>query len=250
MDPFSQKFQNISNNELLAILDQQEDYTPEALEAARAEFDRRSISEDEIAAFQKKKLESIEGEAERQQKAAKKAEHFRNMLSSGFSGNKEGRTTRMMINLLAAVFGALSLLKLVKEFDLFIFMITDKEASWDMEMILYYVHVLFLPVAVVSFYMRKQTGWILLGVYMVLSICGGLYSLYLSLKPGPSFLQFEAIFPSPDPMAFIIVLGFYGGCSWLLCRPSLREVFSIGQKLMLRVAIGGLLYFLITIAFS
>lgn len=247
---FAHKYRKLSNRELLALLDNKEDYTHEAIEAARDEIALRGINQEEIDAFQQEKVLAAELEAERLRKAEEQKKQARELAQSalrGFNTKKEDRLTRLLIGILAGCFGLIALFQIAVEAELFIWMFTDDLAEWDISMLFYFLPIVFLAVAVVSFFLRKKTGWLLMGTYLIYGAVMAIHGVVLSLDSGPELPQFDLLFPRANPLMFVFKLFFWAGSFWMINLPFIKTVYESGKKEFIRAIVLGVLWALFAI---
>mgnify|MGYP006391079345 CR=1 FL=1 len=95
---------------------------------------------------------------------------------------------------------------------------------------LYFFPLLFEIVSVITFWLKKQIGWILLVAFCSYSLIEVLYALYYSISLQFRENNFSDYFPTPSPTAYIISILFYVGTLFVLNKQDIKEVFDIDRS--------------------
>lgn len=107
-------------------------------------------------------------------------------------------------------------------------MFSDDGGEWDLSMVEYFLPLILLPVAVLLFWNRKRSGWILLAVFMTYSAVTAFGLFLMDLGKSPSGIPaLENLFPTVSPIAYILTMLFYTGFLLLICRQGVRNEFNI-----------------------
>jgi len=234
---FSEKFNTYSNVDLLRIIENPNDYQPQAVETAKTIFSERQLSEMEI------KIAENELENERQQKLKKEQnkliveEKVKNIGNSIFDLinpiQKKTPTPEKSIKIISIIFGGLFLFQLYKEFGMLRFMFTDSYAEWGFDMVLYFLPLIIIPTATILFYMRKKTGWLLLTMFLTYSAVLTIGMIILTMNMKPSGIEvLDNIFPQTPLLTYILVFLFYTGIIWAISREKIRIIYSINKLTM------------------
>lgn len=233
-DDFRALYKTISHTELLSILENHADYLPIAIDAAKAELADRHLTENEISEA-KQPIVSIQVKKEKQAEKIKaiesKLKSTGNSIIDTLNPIQEGLpTTEKTIRYIVLVFGLLILYYLVTEAR------NTREYLRDFDqiplaIILLIFPIIISPVAIFFFWKRKTLGWVLLTILATFSIVTILFELYYIITwetPRYSFLVNE--FSRPDPIAPILRLVFFGATLFVICKPTIREIFSVTQQ--------------------
>ena len=236
---FSEYYKKITNLELLGILDKPADYEPAAIEAAKQELANRNLSREQI--YEARHLiltKQLEKEKAKEKVKAvenkiKEAGHTFfdtiNPIQTGIN------STEKNIRVIVIVFGGIFLYQLIKDFREHIFYL-KRFFSSPFDSSMYLLPLILLLVAVIMFWKRKRSGWILLLSYLVFSIIGVIWIL---LQPftwsSGGFL--DKLIPRPSPTTYFLQLLFLGATIFALCKPNIREVFVVDKRRM-NVTIG------------
>jgi hypothetical protein len=254
-DHFSDYYKTITHTELLAILDNPADYQPAAIEAAKAELERRQLSEaDILEARQPMKEKQLRKEAEREKLKAVE-EKIKAAGTSFFDTinplQQEIPSAEKMIRLTTLVFAGLFLYEVFSNFQLHLSNLKDLP-RYPYELGVTFFFLLLLPVALFFLWKRKPLGWILLIAYLCFSIMGTLWLLFMAYTHRSSGYGILDIYlPTPSYTTYIIQLLFLGGSVYVLCRKNIREVLAITEdKMIWTISISLLISFFLVYGMS
>ncbi|MNS29664.1 hypothetical protein D3C72_616720 [compost metagenome] len=229
MTDFTKRFATFSNSELLRIIDSPNDYQPLAIVAAQTIIASRQLSDDDI------EIAKAELAALVQEKEAKTKNLENKVKNIGASVlaivnpiQTETPSSDKIIKIISIVFSGLFLFQLYKELGMISFMFTDSEAKWGSSMLLYFLPLLIVPIATVLFFKRKKLGWTLLAIFLTYSAVNSIGLFILTLNREPSAL--DAIFPQTSPIIQMLILLFFGGTLWTICREHIREIYFVDKK--------------------
>lgn len=232
MNQFTERYKLISNSELLIIIENTSDYQPEAVEAAKNELEQRQLTDQEL----KEAKTELEAERQEKDKQTEKVQEVKNRVKKIWASIADtinpiqysAATSEKLIKLIVIVFGLISVYQFYNQFGILKLMFSDIYGGWDLSTILFLVPLFMLPTSIILFWLRKKTGWILLGAYLTYSALNaiGLLIMTWNLKPSGN------LFPQTEPVTHIVVILFFGGTLWTMCKENLREQFSIDRKLM------------------
>lgn len=232
MSDFAERFKNHSNSHLLKIIESKGEYQPEAIDAAKTIFERRQLTEDEI---QLAKAEIANEQREKDalhQKKIKIANELKDFGSSVVETIDPLQTAppsaTKIIRVITLIFGLFYLYTLSEEYGFIKFMLTDIYAEWDVPTVVSLLPLVWVPVSLVLFYMRKRIGWILLAIFIGYSILNALLMIYAALTQKSTVL--DNIFLPLSPVRGIALLVFFCGVLWLICKANTREVYGIAKK--------------------
>lgn len=229
MSQLSEVYKTYSVTALLRIIENPENYRPEAVKTARDELDARGLTPDD------KNRARAELEAERQELALKKEhrEEIKNTLKEKGSGimdyinpiqdnEDDTRKSPRLINTIAIIFLAIGLLQIITQFDLITGLFQD--ARWDFSVVIFLFPVIITPLAAILFWMKKTVGWILLSIYLSFALMGLLWMFFIAYDP-----------------AFLIGSLFFSGTLWTISQERIRNVFKISTDTMYASVIASIL---------
>ena len=231
---FSKYYKTISNTELLNILENQSDYQPSAVEAAKKEFLERQLSDAEIKEAKEPLIaKQIEKEKQKEKVKAiedKVRETGHTILETLNPIQPDIPSTEKIIRLIVIIFGGIFLYQFIKDFRTHLAYIKDIP-RFPFESILYLLPLILLPVATFTFWKRMTIGWTLLIAFLTYSVSNALVALFYSLtwRSSGSF-GLDNLFPRPSPITYILQLGFLIAAIVVLCKANIRQVFSIKEQ--------------------
>jgi len=231
---FSEYYKKITDSELLNILDNTKDYQPAAIEAAKKELANRNLPDEQIREEKRlllfKQLEKVKEKEKRKIVETKIKEAGYTFLDTINPIQTGIDRTEKNIRVIVIVFGGIFLYELIKDFRTHVFYLSRFFSSaFDSSM--YLLPLILLLVAEIMFWKRKRSGWTLLMAYLVYSATGVFWMLLQPITWSSSgFL--DKLIPRPSPTTYILQLLFLGATIFVLCKPNIREVFSVDQRRM------------------
>ena len=240
LNDFSKYFKSLSNTELLEILENQENYQPFAIEAAKNEIEARKLSEVEIAKAKEpiilKQLEK-ENQEKKIKAVSNKVKNVGNTVIETLNPiQDDAPTPDNIIRLISIVFWGIYIYNLFTEFGLFLAIAQDLK-RFDSSSFFYLFPFIIVPIATVSFQMKKTIGWILLSFFIIYTLLGQIWMLVDRLKWHSNNIFLEKLFPQPTPVAYILHIGFLIGIFYVISKPNIREVFKINKSRFLATTI-------------
>ncbi|MEM7108944.1 MAG: hypothetical protein AAF519_12020 [Bacteroidota bacterium] len=242
MNQFTERYKTFSNSDLLRVIDNQSDYQPEAVEAAKTEIDQRNLSDQEMTEAK----DELETERQKKQKLnEKRAEVEQKVKTIGTSIfdtinpiQKSAPTAEKLIRLITIVFGLITVVKWYNELGLVKFMLTDDTGGWDLSMIEYFLPLILLPAAVILFWLRKKSGWILMAVYLTYSAISAFGLIIMTWNMEPLGIPaLDSLFPQTSSTTQILTTLFFGVTLWVMTKKEIKEHYDINRQTMI-AAIG------------
>jgi len=252
---FSEYYKTISNSELLHILENPNDYQPPAVNAAKQEFAARQLSEIEI---KEAKEPLIASQAKKEQQKQKLNIFEDKVKNTGYSlldtlnpVQTGTPTTEKSVRLIVIIFSGLFLYQATRDYQLFKAYIQDFPRS-PLVSCLILLPFIILPVAIFTFWKKRQIGWTLLTIFLTFSIVGVLWAFYQSLTWKPSGLVgLDNLFSRPSLTTYVIQVLFFIGTLYVLCKKDMRDVFFISnRKMQTTIATTAVVSFLLILATS
>lgn len=229
MSQLSEVYKTYSVTALLRIIENPENYRPEAVKTARDELDARDLTPDD------KNRARAELEAERQVLALKKEyrKEIKNTLKEKGSGimdyinpiqnnEDDARKSPRLINTIAIIFLAIGLLQIITQFGLITGLFQD--TRWNFSVVIFLFPVIITPLAAILFWMKKTAGWILLSIYLSFALMGLLWMFFIAYDP-----------------TFLIGSLFFSGTLWTISQERIRSVFKISTDTMYASVIASIL---------
>jgi len=239
MTCFTERFKTYSNSQLLEIIENPDDYQPDAVKTAEAIISGRQLTDEEM------ELARIELDAEKQKimsKELQKNELYEELKNFGESvleninpiQDKSYSATKT-IKIISILLGVIFLFRLYGEFGMIRFMFTDYADEWDLSMIFNYLPLLILATSAILFWMKKKAGWILAGISLTHDTLAAFQRFHThlirqSMEANPLI---DLLLPQVPPVYFLIASLFFIGMLVAICRKNIREVFSVGKLAMI-----------------
>ena len=238
---FTEYYKTISNTELLSILENPGDYQPEAIEAAKKEFSDRQLSEAEITEAREPTL-AKRSQKEKQREKIRSIEtkvrttginliETLNPIQSGI------QTSEKIIRYIVVIFGIFLLYQLFS--DRYLIIESIKEVTrFPTASLIYLIPLLLSLVAIITFWKRKQIGWILLTIFLTFSFVAVVWVLVQTILRQSSGNSFTDNFISPPAVTpQVIQFVFFTGILYVVSKKNIREVFSVSEDKMLATII-------------
>jgi hypothetical protein len=241
---FAERYKKMSNSELMEVLQNPSHYQPSALSVARSVFASRQLSEIEI----KEAKQFLLSEKRKKEKQHEKIEAAKAKVTDAGNAlldtvNPIQTTTasaEKYIRLITLAFTGILIYKIIVNLDLFSAIATGDSHEF-FGYTLYIFPVLVELIAVLLFWLRKQSGWILLAAFCSFSVIGNLHGLYYAILLQFKESTFLNFFPAPSPVAYIISILFYLGTFLVLKKQDIREIYKINkQRIQNSVIIGAI----------
>lgn len=249
MSEFDKVMSERSDFELFEIINYEKDnYKPEALMAAKKEFEFRKIKEDQLLKFEQK----IESANElKRQKENQKTELKKKALDIGKLMLPTEKDTLSKTILSLCIFLMLSFLfYLVRDFRLLLSLFSDF-GDWDLSVFEFLFPYFLFPIGIFGLWKSKKYGWYLtsglLTYYAFSTIYSGISSYHYSIGGnGEIFDQLDSIFPRPNILSIILRFIVLFGIVIFLNRAKVLEKFRVQKT---RGLIYLVIIFLITTVF-
>jgi len=248
MKEYTERYKKLSTSDLLRVIENPSDFKPQAVEAAESELKQRNLSSQEIEEV-KKDFELARQEKDRQKEKIDEAEEKLKSLGSSFFNlinpiQAEVPSAERQIKSLALLFGLIAIFQWYKEFGLVKFMLSEDPIAWDLSMFEYFLPLILLPIALILFWLRKKSGWILMAIYFTYSAvsAAGLIILTWNLE-GSAIPALDDLLPQSSPISHIVTCLFFGAALWVLNQKKIRDHYNISKQ-------GSIVTLVITAAFS
>ena len=199
-EDFLNYYSGLSTIELLKIIEQKENYQPDAIEAATKILSERNYSNDELNAAQTEINLLVNKKIERQEKINKKINRFNEFIDEHF-GIKE-RTPEKKLNFFCAgLFLYIFFSGIFNARDLAGYYYSTF-TSWSIAILIYLVQLFIIYLL----YVRSNWGWVLIVGGCVFLAVQNIHTLFESFIPRDGFLDFlyAPINPYYTALAFCI----------------------------------------------
>jgi len=234
---FILKYTSYSNLELLKIIDNPGDYQPVAVDAAKAIFKSRNLSETEIAiakeALSALNQEKADKELRNKQLETKVKAFGASVLTTVNPIQTEVPGIEKTIKIISYFFAFVFLFLVYIEFAVIMDLIENIATEFDFSVLVYFFQILIIPTAAILFYKRKKIGWTLLAGYLLLAAFFSLVFFIIGINvEATSNILFENETSGSTPAAFLLTLVFFGGILWVICKEEMRKIYTVDKKYM------------------
>lgn len=230
---FEDRYKHISNFELLEILGSPSKYQAVALEAAKAEYISRSLSETELAtareiiaeklATKDKNREVRDALAEKVNNAGNTVYEMLNPISSNLPPVQKG------ISWMLVVFALLLIYDVAARFEYIQYLIQLPKTDFE-SLLANILPSIVLFLALMFFGMKRKAGWMLLIFFCTVSLSAALVAIIVTITETLSDSQAFEFIAGPSPFATILTLLFYVGSLFALTRSTMLNEFRISKN--------------------
>jgi len=230
-DNFGEYYKTISNAELLSILDKPTGYQEEAIKAAKKEFSHRNLSSQEVKEARQELFEKQKQKIQQQEKikaVEKKIKSTGQAVVNNLNPFQTGiSSVEKNIRIIVLSFAILFLYQLITGFKTTLFYIKGI-IEFPLDSAFYLLPLVLLPISTFLFWKRKKAGWILLVAFITFTTVLTIASMIRSFFWEPSgFTALDNLFQRPTISSIIISMLILIGTLYVLCRPKLRQAYSI-----------------------
>jgi hypothetical protein len=243
---FSETFRTISDAELLDILDNPANYQPAAVEAARKEMRERKLTDRELEVT--RELNAVRF-AEENRTANRIKEVKAKMSDTGRSfftnlypkkdGETSGRSPEKMIRLVSLCYGLIIIYSIVVHGGSLLDFIGEIPRYPQLAVIVL-LPLTILVAGTIGFWKKKPWGWVLLTAFVSFNMVLTLLSLMESFRYRHMPKVFAQLLRAPQGEVYIVQFIVLVGTLFIVCKPKLREIFRISEKIMLATMAAGL----------
>jgi len=236
MDPklLLENIQSLTNDELILMLEQSQNYLPGAIEIAKQEFQRRSITEEQVVEARNYHLQQERKREEQKDKIRKSIQpgenRFREVLRTFDPLTTDIPRTERAIRIIVIVFGCIAVYGLLTNYKIGWIYFGEIGRSPFLSILALFDFV--MPVlSIFFFYKRKKIGWILLVMLLTYSAVFEVLQII-----AVSSLKEESLVFIRPPSLFSLITGFlfYSLTIWAICKKSLRDVFKVDKETALK----------------
>ena len=107
----------------------------------------------------------------------------------------------------------------------------------DSSSFFYFLPFVILPIASITFWMRKTFGWMLSAFFIIYSAIGATRILIESFNWKSTGTSFDNLFPRPSPIVYIFLILLLIGTLNIISKPNIREIFKINKQRLIATII-------------
>lgn len=249
-NPFTARYKNLSNVELLEILEEPEHYQALAIDAARQELDTRQLSQEELEsanATLREKKSHLHARQEKKKQLQLQARNTVQKLAENLSPLQQNKPSdEKTIKIICLVYAANFLYEIIFRFTSIIALLSDI-FSCGILCGIPAVTILLTPVSLVLLWLKNKNGWILFVFlvsfnlsFLLFNISSLLHDMFFE-TPGLSVTFYQP--PRIETFIWPIVLN--GGVLVAITRKSIRAIFRIDRRNALLAILSGVILFVL-----
>jgi hypothetical protein len=229
---FIRSFSSLSNVELLKILEQQENYQPEAIEVAKEILSERSYDQDELRAAQTEISRLLNKQQRQNEKVERVKVRVNEFIDENFGVHQ--KTSKKLLNFLCAGLFFYTLLSCIFNIRFIAGYYYSTLKSWFFAICVYLLEFLFIYLL----YKRSKWGWVL--------IVGG--AIILSLQAMNSLISYyvnknEFFFIRTNPYTELLSIVINITIVIFLNTKKIREQFTItGESRRITMVVSVILF--------
>jgi hypothetical protein len=229
MNKFSEIYSEFSASELVKIILHQSDYQKEAVEAAKAEIEKRNLSdkaiEHEIQNLEKK--DKIREEGKWAKAEIKILQYTKNFWSHINPFQKELPRVEIIIRSIILLLALLFIHNLPLIFNIS-YVFAEPFSTFGILVLLDSIPLLYIPLTLLYFFRKKKIGWSLTVIgFTCLFIRISNTLIYSILNPFSDSEFIFMFFPRIPITSYIVLTLFFGAILVTLLRKMIRSIYSI-----------------------
>jgi hypothetical protein len=237
---FFEIYNSYSNLELLWVIENPNDYQPEAIETAKLIIVSRNLSEEEFQSLQKE-LENLRNEKILKDTNKNKLnQFFPNCVNNIFSNLSPSPNDQLVGNRLiitiAIAFTFIFIYYFFHNWKI-IFYSFSVTGDFSIYIRLFYVFpLIYLSIAIVSFLKHKKLGWVLIIIIEFFALFTYLIILFVLLRNdffNTKQTEINANIPSPSWITTTFLVLFWILALLTTCSKKIRDVFKISFNFLL-----------------
>lgn len=238
---FKKEYEQLSNEELLKIVRQADQYQREAVATAQEVLNTRDVTEEEENKVDRHfyNIEAEKQAVKDTKEAAKKAVSSKLQEVVNPFNNNDGKPKPVLwLNMFIIAWVGLYLWKLPGDIKILYYIIqADYDFVWDHFFIFLILRMFFIPLTSILLYKRSLWGWKLLSFYSIFQL-GMALPIILGMIKG-SHLS------SGTSTQFFIGCGFYSLLVYFLFKPEITALFKVTKSIKRKVILNTLIISLI-----
>lgn len=260
MTEFTERYKQLSNKELLAILADASSYQPIAVETAKQELDSRKLSEAQLALIEtqvarKKQQKEVQLQKRKEENETLKKDFF-SLFATVNPFEQHLELYEKQIRYICWFFAIIAIYTLITNYSLVGWYLEDLfKGEIGVDLVIYFVDILAIVLGTILFWKRKTLGWILVAFYITTGLTGFIISLIYTIKH-PSYIYTGSLMESSITAGvigtYIIGFIFFGTNLYVLLKEKVKSVFKVDSTIaiitiVLAVAIQGALWIMLFI---
>lgn len=239
---FYSRFKDYNPVQLFRILEEQDKYQAEAIQAAVQLLAEKQLSEEERTTA----ISFAQSQIEEEKKRDLNQSILQEKLTMGGKALEELTPIRMgnanpaekKILIVSLVYLLVWVLGVVSYYDLISLMIQGEPFGRDrismsiITIVTFLLPSLYLGITLVLFYLKKRPGWILFAIYFTYLLVGDLSGFIYALVTDNAVSNFYGLIDLPRVVIKFIDMGIHAGTLYIVAGEDVREEYNISKKTM------------------
>ena len=238
MTEFTERYKQLSDKDLLAILADASSYQPIAVETAKKELETRNLSENQIALLGTEVAREKQQKVNAKQKQSEETEKLKNDFFALFKNVNpfapQLELHEKQIRFMCWFFAVISIYTLYSSFHSIIFLVKAYlDGTFDAFSVLYLVDIIVLLLGTILFWKRKTVGWIFIVFYCTIGVSTFISSIiYEIVNPIPEYIILnENLVPQNNIGNYLLYLIFFVSNMYVLLKANVKKVFQINNTI-------------------
>lgn len=241
MADFHSIFKSSPTTKLIQVTEAPEEYSVEALKAAKLELAARDDVEEALAEL----IQQQEKDALRKSKAIKVESAIGQKLKSFWALinplQSEKATGERRLKWLLIFFGGIAIYQMIKEIPFVYYSIRYESEYLDFAFAYNVLPMLILPIGTILLYKRNKTGWAILYAWSIVNFLSALVGAYYMWNYQPIRIpMMDDLIPRPSSIYLIIGAIAVSGIIFALLHPQVRKLTHVDKRTLIVWSIIGL----------
>ena len=233
---FIKQFEEYSTIRLLSIIDNPNDYQPDAVDAAKTLLSDRQLSDEEIE-LARNELNAETQTKEQKERASKDklTNAYKYVFDTVNPMKEKNSSAEKTIRNITVAFGAIILLYLLRNNEILHFIFYNVLPDWDTGTFFSFLPLVVCITSIILFYKKKRIGWFLLAIYLIYSSITEIWMLIMVLSIQPTGIESidVILLPYASITVYIVLFIFYTGIARTISKENIRSVYSINKQTMI-----------------
>ena len=223
---FTDAYKRLSDEKLIDIIENKEDFQPLAVETAISEFNSRQLTDKQISDAKQLNADNKNKKAQSDKIVKERIEVVKNTADKAFSilDPLVEKTPQRTIKLIGLVLGLIAIIKIVSNFSMIIALFVDTNLdSWAA---IFVFDLLFLPVSLIQFWRQKTSGRVMLSLWLIYNLLSAVSLFILMFSSSHSDSPLDFLLPQTDDSIFLITTLLSAGLLYYINKKNVRTLFK------------------------
>jgi hypothetical protein len=223
---YTDTYKRLSDEKLINIIDNKNDYQPLAIETAIFELQNRQLSDKQINDARQSNVDSKNKKDQSDKKVNERIDAVKNTADKALTilDPLVEKTPDRTIKLISLALGVLSIVKIISNFSLIVSLF--KDTDYDFSVVIFLFDLLFLPIALIQFWKKRNSGRILLSIWLTYNLLSAFILVYLMFSTSHNDSLLTFLLPQTDPSTFVFTLLLSIGLLYYINKKEVRTLFK------------------------